>query len=163
MSNLETVDFPPLTPAGQQAASLGPLGVLKRWARGMAPGTRRNSFRSARCFASFAVASGQVADLLRQMAEQGPAWCHNLVADWKRELLGKGLSVGTVNGYLHGVASLTRVARQTGLIAWRLERVSLPPEPREDLSGPPWMAVQALLDHLDGDPTPVGCRDSARA
>ena len=67
---------------------------------------------------------GQVTDLVRQLRDQGPAWCHNPVPDWRRELLGRGLSVGSVNGYMHGVASLTGVARQNG--PDRLERVSFP-------------------------------------
>lgn len=161
MTNLVSVDLPVLTVAGREAAELSHHGVLRRWARSQAPETRRNRFRAARAFAAHVLESGSVVGLMRAMEEHGSTWTHNALETWRHRLVAKGLASGTINNYLLGISSLVMVGRQTGLWSWRVERVSLPPEPREDRSGPPWMAVRALLESLDRDQSPRGLRDTA--
>ena len=155
-----------LSEAAAAAVATSPEQILLAWFAQMTPTRRRLVQRVLTHFAKWSTddqAAGP-ATALQVLVAAGVGGAHQLVRRWRDGLLQKNLASGTVAGHCAVVGSLTRAAREAGLLAYNLERVAPRPEPRCDRSGPRRGDVERLLAYLqqladDGDAR--ACRDVA--
>ena len=139
-----------LTPAARRAIDTTPTEIIEQWLASVAPGTRRKYRQALRDFGSWCFGEPRPPEeVFRFLVGQDPSPAHALVERWRDHLIETGLAPGSVNGLLTGLGSLVRLARKLGLCHWRLERVGLPPEKRQDRSGPTRQQVAQLVQNLD--------------
>ena len=141
-----------LTPAAAQAIDTTPRDLIEQWLARVAPGTRRKYSQALAGFGTWAL--GDRADpesAFRFLTAQNVGSAHALVERWRDSLVETGLAPGSVNGLLTGLGSLVGLARRLGLCSWKLERVGLPPEKREDRSGPSRAEVLQLVEYVQAE------------
>lgn len=139
-----------LTEAARRAADTDPREVLGAWLGRVCPGTRKLYERSLRRFAGWALGDGhEPTDALRLLSQSDVGRAHSLVEGFRDSLVEAGLAAGTVNSTLAAIASACRVLRRLGLVGWKLERIGVRHEDREDRSGPTEAEVDRILRVVD--------------
>lgn len=152
-----------LTAAAAEAVDLDPATILRRWFDGLSPSSLRIYRRAVRDFAAWAIADGDhgAEAVLRMLVSAGLAGSTGLLERWRDHLLAAGKAPNTVCSCLSGICSMLGAARRAGLMQWRIERVSPKPERRNDRSGPPRHAIEAIVGMLD-ELADAGDRRAAR-
>jgi integrase/recombinase XerC len=91
----------------------------------------------------------------------GLGHANKIVAAWRDSMVEAKLAPSTINRRLASLRSLTKLARQQGLVVWELEVENVPSRKYRDTSGPGAENVKRLLAHAGTKDTMKGRRDCA--
>jgi len=127
----------------QGAPPRAPAPLLDAWLAGLAPRSRETYRRHAAAFAQWLGVA--LPDLPAAFLDHGPGPANSGAREYRGALVDRGLAPATINVALTALASVVRVARTTGRIAWALEVPRLRVIPYRDTRGPGREAVRALL------------------
>jgi len=100
-------------------------------------------------------------DAVETLLASGPGHANMMVVNYRAFLLTKGLQPTTINRRLATLRSLTKFARLTGWINWKLEVPGLKTEAYRDTSGPGTSAYRKMLAKVAERNTGKAIRDLA--
>jgi integrase len=157
--------LPALRPAAAAALDVDPRTIIERWLVGLSPTARRSYSRNLRSLSTWAMGpEAEPQRALELLCSLDAGRAGELVRRWRDDLLGRGLSTGTVAGSCTAIASLVGACRRAGLVAWTLEGIAPRIEQRQDRAGPRRGDVERLFAHVDDESAkgnPRAVRDAA--
>lgn len=92
---------------------------------------------------------------------RGPGPGHECAAAWRTTMIRQGLASATIGRRLTTLRSLSRSARELGVVLWDLAVRGPKQKPVRDVSGPPAAEVATVIEHLAGSQEIDAARDLA--
>lgn len=136
--------------------------VIAEWLRGL---VRPDGYRRPLAqFAAWVEAKDDPMESAAQMlCSLTASGASELVRRWRDALLESGLRKSTAIQYVTAITSLVTACRRAGLVAWKLEGVQLPCEPRGRPRGLSRSDIERLITVVDEQAIrdPQACRDAA--
>lgn len=121
--------------------------LVRQFLSGRSPATVTAYRADLDAFGRWVDPFGNATDSLGAMIAGGgrPGQAHALIHRWRADMIEEGLAPSTINRRLSAIRSILRLARQFGLISWRLEIDGVKTRPYRDTRGPGGAAVALLL------------------